>query len=75
MKVVVVAAGHTHTMVCTDEGEVFSFGHGLEGALGHGTCADEHVPRVVDFLSINADNCETENEEDEEDEENEEDDY
>jgi len=35
-KVMAVAVGAVHTVVCTDAGEVFTCGLGEDGALGHG---------------------------------------
>ena len=49
MKIVAVAAGCIHTVVCTDAGEVLTFGGGMRGDLGHAGEADELLPRVVDF--------------------------
>ena len=46
-KVVGVAAGHDHTIVWSEGGEVYSFGLGLHGRLGHGDDEDEHEPRQI----------------------------
>lgn len=35
-KVISIAAGANHTVLCTDAGEVFTFGQGSQGQLGHG---------------------------------------
>ena len=43
-KLVGAAAGRLHTVVWTDEGELFSFGHGEYGKLGHGGEQHELVP-------------------------------
>ena len=48
-KIVAVAAGCIHTVVCTDAGEVLTFGGGMRGVLDHAGEADEVLPRVVDF--------------------------
>ena len=40
-KVVAVAAGAGHAVVCTDAGEVFTCGDGEDGALGHGNREDK----------------------------------
>ena len=54
VKVVVVAAGYDHTVICTDEGRVWTFGHGPYGQLGHGAVTTletvEVVPRIVEGL-------------------------
>ena len=44
-----VAAGCVHTVVCTDVGEVLTFGGGMRGGLGHAGEADELLPHVLDF--------------------------
>jgi len=56
-KVIGAAAGRPthgsapgHTAAWTDEGELFTFGNGDDGRLGHGGREDEHVPRLVDTL-------------------------
>jgi len=51
-KVIGAAAGADHTVVWTDAGEVFTFGLGFNGQLGHGRDdhdggEDELVPRLV----------------------------
>ena len=47
-KVVGAAAGQNHTAVWTDSGELFTFGDGLCGQLGHGGQANEPVPRLIE---------------------------
>ena len=49
-QVVQVAAGGNHTAVVTSEGEVFTFGAGGDGQLGHGRQLGEYWPRRVDAL-------------------------
>jgi len=49
-KVVGVSAGSEHTAVWTEEGELFTFGYGYDGRLGHGGQAHESVPRLVEAL-------------------------
>jgi len=48
-KVVGVSAGGSHTAVWTEAGELFTFGRGDNGKLGHGT-QNESVPRLVEAL-------------------------
>jgi len=48
--VVGAAAGFYHTAVWTGEGELFAFGGGGFGQLGHGGRHDEVVPRQVEAL-------------------------
>ena len=50
VKVAHVAAGAIHTVICTAEGRVWTFGHGGHGRLGHGGNTDEMVPRIVEGL-------------------------
>lgn len=38
-------------MCVMDQGEVYSWGRGVNGQLGHGREADEHVPVRLDSLS------------------------
>ena len=47
VRVVSVAAGDKHSILCTAEGEVLTCGHGAGGKLGHGDTQDVHVPRMV----------------------------
>ena len=44
MQVIQVAAGDYHTLLLTKFGEVFSFGCGAQGALGHGSKERANVP-------------------------------
>ena len=48
--VVQVSCGVLYTAVITSDGELFTFGCGGEGQLGHGGKEDEEVPRRVDAL-------------------------
>jgi len=52
-KVVGVAAGCIHTAVWTEAGELFTFGLGGTGQLGHGGRQNEDVPRLVEALAGN----------------------
>ena len=50
-KVVAVAAGHKHSALLTEDGLLFTFGCGANGALGHGLdFSDQHWPKLVDSL-------------------------
>jgi alpha-tubulin suppressor-like RCC1 family protein len=49
-QIVGLAAGSHHTMLCTTEGHLYTFGKGLRGQLGHGGRKDAHVPRLVQGL-------------------------
>jgi alpha-tubulin suppressor-like RCC1 family protein len=48
--VVQVAAGNNHSMALTATGELYSWGKGSSGQLGHGGKEDLAVPRVVDGI-------------------------
>jgi alpha-tubulin suppressor-like RCC1 family protein len=50
-KAIGAAAGSTHTAVWTDDGELFTFGYGDQGNLGHGGTQKEPVPRLVEALA------------------------
>jgi len=49
--VIGAAAGKRHTAVWTDTGELFTFGHGQYGRLGHGGTQVELVPRMIEALA------------------------
>lgn len=46
-----VAAGLYHSLALTRDGRLFSWGWGVHGQLGHGSCADERLPREVAALA------------------------
>ena len=48
-----IAAGLTHTLVCTDNGELFSFGGGRYGQLGLEREKNEAIPKRVGAQSDN----------------------
>jgi alpha-tubulin suppressor-like RCC1 family protein len=50
--VVHVAAGHQHSMALTATGELWTWGHGDKGQLGHGTKESSGVPRVVNGTGV-----------------------
>ena len=45
-----VAAGGAHSLVLTEEGDVYSFGWGESGQLGHGNTEDRGVPTKIEGL-------------------------
>ena len=51
MRVVSVAAGENHSILCTAEGEVLTCGDGGGGKLGHGDEQRVHAPRMVMALT------------------------
>jgi len=50
VKKVVGVSIDDHTAVWTEMGELFTFGGGYHGKLGHGGTQEEHVPRLVEAL-------------------------
>ena len=62
VRVSAIAAGSTHSLALS-EGNVYSFGSGQRGELGHGDTADQLVPRMIANLqgvrvrSVSAGNC------------------
>jgi len=52
--VIGAAAGHHHTAVWTDEGEIFSFGDGTNGRLGHGVAISAFAPRLVEGVQLSS---------------------
>jgi alpha-tubulin suppressor-like RCC1 family protein len=50
VRIVKVAAGAHHSLVLSDQGNVFSFGVGIDGSLGHGDQARQLVPKLISSL-------------------------
>ena len=52
VKVVVVVADNWggHTIAVTDDGQVYSWGRGKQGALGHGNMLDQFTPKRIEAL-------------------------
>lgn len=50
-KVIAVAAGGTHSLLLTDNGQVFSFGDGNNGKLGHGNEKSYFTPTEIPSLT------------------------
>ena len=49
-KVVQVCAGNMHSLVLTESGEVYSFGYGGFGNLGHGDTVTQTLPKLVEAM-------------------------
>jgi len=47
MEIASVECGAIHTVVLTKAGQVYSFGNGFEGALGHGTKDNQKLPLQI----------------------------
>ena len=50
-KVVYVACGFQHTVAVTENGDVYSWGFGKNGALGHGNWDLNDKPKKIEGLS------------------------
>ena len=50
VKVVQVACGWQHTIALTNDGQVFSWGYGEDGQLGHGNTDDLFKPKLISKL-------------------------
>jgi alpha-tubulin suppressor-like RCC1 family protein len=50
-----VAAGYSHSMVLTSAGDVWTWGRGDFGQLGHGNTDDQNVPKRVEGLTNTTD--------------------
>lgn len=50
-KIKQVECGFSHTVALTEDGEVFTWGEGKQGALGHGDWENIHLPKKVEGLS------------------------
>jgi RCC1 and BTB domain-containing protein len=46
-----IACGSGHTVVLTTDGEVFTWGRGDDGRLGHGDNGWKYVPRIIQSLT------------------------
>jgi alpha-tubulin suppressor-like RCC1 family protein len=53
-KIISASMGETHSAVITDEGDLFTFGNGSFGELGHNDGGKSHtVPKRVEFFAKN----------------------
>jgi alpha-tubulin suppressor-like RCC1 family protein len=48
--ILALSAGADHSLMVSETGELYTFGHGDRGVLGHGDEADQHTPRMVAAL-------------------------
>ncbi|CAN4114560.1 unnamed protein product [Withania somnifera] len=51
-KVILISCGWRHTLAVTERQNVFSWGRGTNGQLGHGDSVDRYVPRIIEVLSV-----------------------
>ncbi|GBG86585.1 hypothetical protein CBR_g41650 [Chara braunii] len=59
MRVATVCCGWRHTVAITEDGNVFSWGRGTSGQLGHGDLCDRSSPKMIEALSKDGEACET----------------
>ncbi|CAI9780505.1 unnamed protein product [Fraxinus pennsylvanica] len=51
-KVVHVSCGWRHTLAVTDRHNIFSWGRGTNGQLGHGDSLERNVPKIIEAISM-----------------------
>lgn len=51
-KVVQICCGWRHTLAVTERNNVFSWGRGTNGQLGHGDSVDRNAPTIIEALSM-----------------------
>ncbi|XP_008442150.1 ultraviolet-B receptor UVR8 isoform X2 [Cucumis melo] len=51
-KVIQISCGWRHTLAVTDKQNVFSWGRGTNGQLGHGESVDRNTPMILEALSV-----------------------
>ncbi|XP_047062530.1 ultraviolet-B receptor UVR8-like [Lolium rigidum] len=56
-KVAQVACGWRHTLAFTEKKNVFAWGRGTSGQLGHGEIVDRNTPKLIDALSLDGSGC------------------
>lgn len=52
MKVVKISCGHYHTAAITQDGSLYTWGFGKDGALGHGSQSSQFLSKLVDHFGI-----------------------
>ncbi|KAH9717227.1 Ultraviolet-B receptor UVR8 [Citrus sinensis] len=52
LKVVQISCGWRHTLAVTERQNVFSWGRGTNGQLGHGESSDRNSPKIIEPLSL-----------------------
>ena len=46
-----IACGCYHSIILSEAGQIFTFGRGNHGQLGHGGCSDSKFPKLVSFFA------------------------
>ncbi|KRT80619.1 Regulator of chromosome condensation repeat containing protein, partial [Oryctes borbonicus] len=49
VNIVDVVTGQYHSMGLTSYGQVYTWGWGIHGQLGHGSCSNEYYPKLLNF--------------------------
>eukprot|EP00884_Botryococcus_braunii_P013111 jgi/Botrbrau1/21800/Bobra.0190s0025.2 len=50
-KAKLISCGWRHTVAVTEDGQVYSWGRGVHGQLGHGELVDLNLPKLLEVLS------------------------
>ncbi len=50
-QIAVISAGENHSLAATAGGDLYSWGYGQQGQLGHASSKNEKIPRLVQTLS------------------------
>ncbi|URD93408.1 Regulator of chromosome condensation (RCC1) repeat [Musa troglodytarum] len=56
-KVKQISCGWRHTLALTERGNVFSWGRGTSGQLGHGDIVDRNIPKMIEVISKDGLGC------------------
>ncbi|KAJ8476942.1 hypothetical protein OPV22_020669 [Ensete ventricosum] len=56
-KVQQISCGWRHTLALTERGNVFSWGRGTSGQLGHGDILDRNTPKMIEVISKDGLGC------------------
>ncbi|ONK73282.1 uncharacterized protein A4U43_C04F29310 [Asparagus officinalis] len=56
-KVIQISCGWRHTLAFTDRRNVFSWGRGTSGQLGHGDILDRNTPELIEAVSADGFSC------------------
>ncbi|XP_010269039.1 PREDICTED: ultraviolet-B receptor UVR8-like isoform X1 [Nelumbo nucifera] len=56
-KVVQISCGWRHTLAVTKRQNLFSWGRGTNGQLGHGDPLDRNTPKIIEALSVDGFSC------------------
>lgn len=51
-KVVQISCGWRHSLAVTERQNLFSWGRGTNGQLGHGESVDRNIPKIIESLSV-----------------------